>query len=436
MVNLSVEAIEFVTIGICLVISAFFSGAETAITSLGTLKARHIINNGGKAVRSLTLWLDHPGRVLTTILIFNNIVNILASSLATDLAQKFFESQAIGIAVGSITLLVLIFGEIIPKSFAKAHAEAFGLIAIRIIHVIYLISFPAVWVFSEFARNVIKMLGSKKEADVPPVTEDELQFLVNVGERAGVLEQFKKDMIVGVFEFDETKVREIMTPRTDVLAIPVDDTVRDATQQTIESGHSRIPVYDEKGIDHVVGIILAKDLLRANANGGQDKKVSEIMREPFFEPESKMIMDVFKDLKRTKNHMAIVIDEYGGTAGLVTLEDILEEIVGEIQDEYDTEEANILEIENGIYDVAGNMNIDDFLEFFELDEEEFAEERETDIDTISGWVTQMAGSLPETGKVVKLGPLNLEITEIDRHRIVRLRVAKIISHGEEETVNT
>jgi putative hemolysin len=420
------DVFQISIIAVCLVLSGFFSAAETAITSLGSLKAKHLIDSQGKAVRQLNLWLTYPGRVLTTILIYNNVVNILASAIATDLAARHFESQAIGIATGGITFFVLIFGEIIPKSFAKAHHERFAIFLMRFIYVIYYASYPVVYALSEFASRIVKLFGSK-DSGTPPITEEELEFLINVGERAGVIEETKKDMIASVFEFDETKVREIMTPRTDIRAVGIDCTFEESLNIAIESGFSRIPVYDEN-IDNIVGVLLVKDLLklaRKSENGlAASFSVEKIIREPFFIPESKLIIDVFKELKRTKNHISIVIDEHGGTAGLITLEDILEEIVGEIQDEFDTEEADILEIEDGIFDVAGSLNVADFLEFFDLEDKDLSEGRDDDVDTLAGWVTQLVGDLPEVGKKVQIGPFSVEVAEAEKQRIQRLRVKK------------
>ena len=239
-------------------------------------------------------------------------------------------------------------------------------------------------------------------------------------------------MIVGVFEFDETKVREIMTPRPDVKWLRIDSTFDDAAKLALESGLSRLPICDMQGIDHIIAILLVKDLLkvaRAGESAIKNFRLKQFMREPLFIPESKLIMDVFKDLKRTKNHIAVVIDEHGGTAGLVTMEDILEEIVGEIQDEYDSEEAEILELEPGIYDVAGSYNIDEFMEFFELEENDITEKPEEGVDTIAGWITSLLGELPEVGKTVQIGPLNMEVSDIERQRIRRVRVSKVIDRG-------
>ncbi len=426
------DSSQLATIGVCLLLAAVFSGSETAITSLGSLKAKHIIDNEARAVRQLNLWLNHPGRVLTTILIFNNVFHILASAVATDFAARHFQSKAIGIATGVMTFLILIFVEIIPKSFAKSHSDRLAVPALKCIYVLYMCLAPLVWALSEFAGRVVKLLGGVR-TDSPPITEEELEFLVNVGERAGVIEETKKEMIVGVFEFDETKVREIMTPRPDVNWLPIDATYDDALKLAIESGMSRLPVCDRTGIDHVVGVLLVKDLLKVARDSGRGKgefNLRKIMREPYFVPESKLIMDVFKELKSSKQHIAVVVDEHGGTAGLVTMEDILEEIVGEIQDEYDVEEAEILELEPGIYDVAGSCNIDEFLEFFELDADEVGEKPEEGTDTIAGWIVSLLGELPEAGKTVRIGPLNVEVSDVERQRIRRVRVSRILDHGE------
>lgn len=422
---------QIAMIVVCLFASALLSASETAITSLGTLKAKHLLDSDDRASRQLNLWLNHPGRVLTAILIFNNVVNILATVIVTDLATRFSGSHALGIATGISTLLVLIFGEIVPKSYARTHSDQMAVPALRLVYLIYLLSMPLVWAFAEFAAWIVKLGGVKK--DTPPITEEELEYLVNVGERAGVLEETKKEMIVGVFEFSETKVREIMTPRPDIWWLKIDSTYDDALKLAIESGMSRIPICSGDGIDHVVGILLVKDLLRVARVNGQGKAafaLKDIMRHPFFIPESKLIMDVFKELKSSKQHIAVVIDEHGGTAGLITMEDILEEIVGEIQDEYDTEEAEIIELDSGIYDIAGSYHTDEFLEFFDIDPNDVTEKPEEGIDTIGGWITSLLGELPEVGKTVRIGPLTVEISDVERHRVKRVRVSKIIDKGE------
>jgi len=422
--NLANETMTLSLVIMFLCISGFFSAAETAITSLGSLKTKHLMDSKGKAVAHLGFWLKHPNRVLTTILIGNDVANILVSVLIGDMASRLTSSRSIGIATGIATILVLIFGGIVPKAFGKARPEAIGIFSLRVVRVLYFILYPVIFVLSELASWLVKFFGSQ-DTKTPPITEEELQFLVEMGKRAGVLEDMKEEMISGVFEFDETRVREIMTPRPDIVALPTASKLEEAIAKTVDSGHSRIPVYDES-IDNVVGILLAKDILGFVHSGrGKDAfRVREIMRDAYFVPETKLIMAVFKDLKRTKNHLAVVIDEYGGTAGLVTLEDILEEIVGEIQDEFDVEEAKIIEVSPGVYDVAGSVNIDEFLEYFNLEEKDLVTDQEMQTDTISGWMTQTLGRMPQAGQSMNIGPLSLEVAKVERRRIQRIRVLR------------
>jgi putative hemolysin len=418
----STAIIGFITCG---VFSFMFSGAETVITGLGSLKAKHLLDTKGEKAKELNLWLSHPSRVLTTILLFNTAVNILASALATEYAHKHFDNKALAIATGFTTLFILIFSEIIPKTIGKIYTEPLALPAMKFIHFFYRLTFPLVWTFSYVASKLIESFGGGKHQPGPQITEEELEFLVNVGEKAGVFEETKQDMISGVFEFDEIKVREIMTPRTDMTAIELKTPLRDAVKLAYESGHARIPVYDER-IDNVVGILLAKDLLQFAATPEKlgSVKIQHLMRKAHQVPESKLIMDVFKELKRTKTHMAIVIDEYGGTAGLITLEDMLEEIVGEIQDEHDEEQAKIVEVTPGIYDVLGLMNLDEFLDYFEIDPQQIQEDSVQDAETVAGYMIQAIGDLPKVGQSVNIGHLQCEVSQVARHRIERVRVRK------------
>jgi putative hemolysin len=409
----------------CGILSALFSGSETVITGLGSLKAKHMLDLRGEKAKELNLWLQHPSRVLSTILLFNTAVNILASAIATEYANKYFQDRALAVATGFTTLVVLIFAEILPKTIGKIYTEPLALPAMRFVYFWYKITMPIVIGLSSLASTLIEFFGGGKHQPGPQITEEELEFLVNVGEKAGVFEETKQDMISGVFEFDEIKVREIMTPRTDITAIELKTPLREAAKLAYESGHARIPVYDER-IDNVVGILLAKDLLQFanNPEKMHSTKIQHLMRKPRQVPESKLIMDVFKDLKRTKNHMAIVIDEYGGTAGLITLEDMLEEIVGEIQDEHDEEQAKIIEVSPGIYDVMGQMNLDEFLDFFEIDPTQIHAEGLQEAETVAGYMIQATGDLPKVGQSTVIGPLTCEVAQVVRHRIERVRVLR------------
>jgi putative hemolysin len=416
---------EFALLGICLVLSAVFSGLETAITSLGPLKTKHLIEEDETGLtKHLELWRDYPGRVITTILVFNNVVNIFGASLTTKIAIQMFGHVGVGIATGVTTFAILVFGEVIPKSFAKAHCERLGVPSLHFVRFLYLASFPLVFILSWVTGRIIGSLSGKDQSLKPTITREEIEFFINEGESEGVIKKLKKDMISSVFEFDETLVREIMKPRRDCVMIEISEPMDEVLKATIRTGYSRIPIY-EGSMDSIVGIVHAKDLLRvAYTANGEMPKIEDVMREAYFVPETKAIMDVFRDLKRTKNHLAIVIDEHGGTDGLVTLEDILEEIVGEIQDEFDVEKATVLKIADNTYDVAGSMNIEDFCSYFDIDEE-LVEEFEHGSDTVSGFMTHVLGDLPKVGQVSRIGHLKLEVAEVQKMRVERLRVIKM-----------
>ncbi len=409
---------------LCMLATGFFSAAETAVTSLTALRARGQPKEQKTA--SMQLLLQHPSRVFTTILLFSNFFKITSALLITDMIYQRFNSFNLPLVIVVISFAVLILCDLIPKSIARAHLPLVAHFAMIIVHILYRLIYPLALLLSNFANWVIRLLGSDQSLQ-PTITEAELEFLLEVGEKSGVIEDVKKEMINGVFEFDETKVREIMTPRTDIIAVEKGVSLEETVRLIMQSGHSRLPVYDEQ-IDKIMGIIFAKDILRHMADpkrttANKPFAVTSIMREPQFVPESKHLIEIFKELKQSKNHMAIIIDEYGGTAGLVTMEDILEEIVGDIQDEFDSEEAQITQIEDNIYDVAGYVNISEFAEYFEIDES-FAEDVEGEVDTIAGWMTQLLGHLPEIGQKVSYGKLTMEVTDVDRHRIERLRVRR------------
>lgn len=407
----------------CILASALFSAAETAVASLGALFRHSLKENSSSSMRLL---LMHPSRVFTVILLFDNLSKIAATVLAADISYRLTGSVPVSALIATVTVVMLILSSIIPKAIARAHPQIVAQVTMVLINLLYRATYPLIVTLASFATWIIRILGSEQNLQ-PTITEEELEYLIEVGEKTGAIEEVKKEMISGVFDFDETKVREIMTPRTDIVAVEKDTSLEETIRLIIQSGHSRLPVYDEQ-IDNVMGIVFAKDVLRYMADPKRAKAnlpftLKSLMREPQFVPESKHLIEIFKELKQSKNHMAIIIDEYGGTAGLVTMEDILEEIVGDIQDEFDTEEASIVEVSENVYDVAGYVNISEFAEFFEIDEA-IAKDVEGEVDTIAGWMTQILGHLPEIGQKVSYGSLTLEVTEVDRHRIDRLRVVQ------------
>ncbi len=419
--------LEFVSLLICLLISAISSGSETVITSITHLKAKQLLDEYPSIYKKpLKLWMSSPSRIITAILILNNVVNIVISVLITSICLKLFSSYALSVATGVAAVIILLFGEIIPKSFGKTFSISCSKPCLLFVYFIYKLEFPLVVIFASLT-DVFLSKSSKEEAK--SITEKDIEFMIDEGETAGVIESMKKEMLSSVFEFDEIVVREIMRPRTDIVALEKHASINEALTVAISTGYSRIPVYDDQ-IDHIIGIIYSKDLLKYVC-GTKDKsssedlaslEVSSVMRIPLFVPESKLIMEVFKDLKRYKNHMAIVIDEYGGTAGLVTLEDILEEIVGEIQDEFDKEESDIVQISKNSYMVSGALNVDDFLEYFKLEEEDFIQEKEQEVDTMSGFLISVSGDLPKVGVTIAYPPFVFTIMEVVQYRIKKFRV--------------
>ena len=414
-----------------LVLLGILATVEQIILSLGTLKARSLRQIAGRDLKSVNLWIEHPSRIITAVVLFETLAmvtfvyNIVNGTLTPESGLLIKAATYVGACILSVFV-----AEVIPRALTRSLSDSTLVITIRIAYGLYMIALPIVLSLNQLQTWIAHHLGSR-EKEHPPITEEEIEYLLQMGQRTGVLEKTKKDMIEGVFEFDETLVREIMTPRLDIKWIPIHANFAQVMETVTESELSRIPICGDDGIDHVVGVLLVKDLMKWVKESGkfQHRKITDIMREPFFIPESKPIMEVFKDLKKNKSHMAIVVDEHGGTAGLVTMEDILEEIVGDIQDEYDTEEADIIEVEPGIFDVAGSCHIDEFINYFEISEEDTTDYSEEGIDTIGGYVTATIGELPEVGKSLKIGPLNIEVTALDRHRIKRLRVVRILAQS-------
>ncbi|MCY4380531.1 MAG: hemolysin family protein [Proteobacteria bacterium] len=416
MESVSSELIELISIIICFFISGFLSCTETSVTTLDPLKVRHILASQGDRARSLQFWKDYPDRVLATILIFNNLVNILASALATNIAMTYFENNAVAIATGVMTFLILIFCEIIPKSFGKTHAEQVAIPAMWVINILYRVTSPVVRLFSGFAGLVIDTFSGQSKSGYE-VTEEQLEFMVNESQRTGAIKGMKKNIIEGAFEFDEIRASEIITPRTSMCCLPDTSTYQEVLDLMVETGYSRIPIYKEK-LDQIVGIVLLKDIMTASSEALKRStlQVKDFMRKPFFAPESKTIMRLFVDLQRTKNHLAIIIDEYGGTLGLVTMEDILEEIFGEIQDEHDEEDPYFVKIRDHTWLVYGGVSLDDFEEFFELPSSDH------DADTLAGWITDMTKEMPQIGQAVNYEHLKIQITEVEQRRVLRVSV--------------
>jgi putative hemolysin len=394
---------QFVVLFVLLLLSGFFSSAETALFSISKAKAIHLAKEKGPANKLIKKMKADPHRLLTTILIGNNLVNIGASAIATAITIDLFASHAIGIATGVMTFLILIFGEIFPKSIATRNNI---LIARLVIFPLYWLSilFTPLIVFLNFIPKLTGKIHKK-----PIVTEEELMTFVEVVEEEGGIEEEEKALIENIFEFDDTNASEIMAPRADMFVIDVNEELK--LEEIVKSGFTRIPVI-EGDIDHVVGILNIKDLLMHQATSNEAIDVRKIMREPYFVPENKKLDNLLQQFKKRKQHMAIVVDEHGGISGLITLEDALEEIVGEIIDETDTVEPHIVKTRPNEWRVLGKSEIDEVNATIEMN---IPDSRE--YDTFSGYVLDKIGRIPQEKEEIALGHFLVTVKEMDGNRI-------------------
>ena len=408
--------IELIIIAVSLVLAALAASAETSLTSISRVRLRTLVEQ--KVPQAIVVERLHrdPNAYLSTILIFNTVAIIMASSAATLLAIRLYQDRVPEWLVSlALSLAVLVLCEITPKTISLQRAERVALRMARLVSGATWVMRPVVFVLTAITRLILRMLGGKTQVRGPFVTEEELKMLVSVGEEEGVLEEEEREMIHGIFEMGDMRVRELMVPRTDLVAIEVNEPVEKAVDLVTKHGHTRIPVYDGN-LDHIVGVLYAKDLLRAVVRGEQ-KTLREIARKPYFTPESNKVQDVLRDLRKNRVHMAIVVDEYGGTAGAVTIEDILEEIVGPIQDEYDIgEEDEIQFISPNEVVLDGRVSVDDVNELLKL---EIAAD---DYDTIGGYVLNQLGAAPKVGATLKLGTGELRVEAVQGTRIKKVRI--------------
>lgn len=405
---------QIVTLIILIMLSAFFSMSETALMSINKIRLRHMVEEevpGAKLVEKL---VEDPNKLLGAILIGNNIVNIGASSLATVLATKIFGNSGVGIATGVMTILVLIFGEITPKSIAKQKSDEVSLKVGRPIQFFVFIFKPFVYIFTTISSLFIKIFGGDPDVTQPFITEEELKTMVDVSEEEGVLENVEKEMIFNVFDFADLQVKDVMVQRVDIVAIDKDDTYDEVMETIKKEQFSRIPIYDET-IDNIIGFLNVKDLAMIE-NPRKDFNISKYIREPFYTFEFKKIVELFKEMKKTRNHIAVVLDEYGGTVGIVTIEDLVEEIVGEIEDEYDEVKESIETIGENEYVVDGSVRIHDISELIgiNIDSEEF--------DSIGGLMIGELGRMPQKMEEVTIGTIKLIVESIDKNRIKKVRI--------------
>jgi len=401
---------QIVVLSVLLLLSGFFSSAETALFSISRAKARHIAKEKGFTNTLIKKMKDDPHRLLSTILIGNNLVNVGAAALATAIAIDLVANHAVGIATGLMTALILIFGEIIPKSIATRNNVLIARLVIMPLYWLSILFSPIIYLLNFIPRLARKVQRKSR------VTEEELMTFVEVVEEEGGIEEEEKELIHNIFEFDDTSASEIMTPRADMFVINVDDEL--VLEEIIRSGFSRIPVIEED-IDHVIGILNIKDLFMHQVTSAKQADARSVMSEPYFVPENKKLDHLLQEFKRRKQHIAIVVDEHGGVSGPITLEDALEEIVGEIVDETDKVEPHIVKLKRNEWRVLGKSEIEDVNDKLAM---EIPDTKE--YDTFSGYVLDQIGRIPHEKEDILLDNFVVTVNEMDGTRIKEYIVRK------------
>jgi CBS domain containing-hemolysin-like protein len=408
---------SLVILFLLLVASALCSAAETSITAIGHGRL-NALKEEFRWYVILFEWLAKDTQnALTVCIIANNVMNIGASVLATTIGIQLFGEGSPLFIIPIMTVLIVIFGEIFPKSVAITYSDKILLFLLPALRLLSIILIPFIFVIQGFVRFIGIVFKMNLKHQQVFVTRDEIERMVSIGEKSGVFEEVERKMIEGVISFEETRAYEIMVPRTDMVAISKDESVQDVIPVFIEMGHSRLPVYAENP-DCIVGILYVKDTLKYLTSGQNSILIEEIMREPMFVPDSIRTDDLFKLMKKNRMHITIVVDEYGGVAGIVTMEDLIEEIVGEIQDEYDRETHDIEPEDEGVWLVNGLMSLEDLSEALSY---QFESE---DAESLGGLVLSLAGKIPQGGEMFKYGEWIIEVIEVEDHRIKLLRLEK------------
>lgn len=406
--------IQIIILMILLGLSAFFSSAETCLVTINKIRIRTLIEEGNKRAVTLLKVTEDSGKMLSTILVGNNIVNLSASSISTMIAYSFGGS-AVAVATGIITLLILLFGEITPKTAATVHAEKLALIYAPIIHALMQILTPVIFIVNSLSRGIMFVLRINPDARNDAMTENELRTIVDVSHEDGVIESEEKEMIYNVFDLGDAKAKDVMVPRVHMTFADVNTSYEELIEIFREDKFTRLPVFEET-TDNVIGTINMKDLLLYDNK--KDFKITDIMREAYFTYEYKNISELLVEMRDASFNIAIVLDEYGETAGLITLEDLLEEIVGEIRDEYDeNEEEYIKPLNKQEYLIEGSMNLDDLNDELKLT---LASE---DYDSLGGFIIEHLDRLPELNdEIITDDGIRIVVDKLDKNRVEKVHL--------------
>ena len=410
----SSDAIQLLFLVFLLILSAFFSSAETALMSVNRIRIRALADDGNPRAGTVMKILDQQDKMLSAILIGNNVVNLLSSSLATLLATRKLGDAGAGIATGILTLLILVFGEISPKNLATVHSEKLSMLYSGFLYQYMRLLTPLIFLVNVLARGFMLLFHIDMNRKDDTYTEEELRVIVDASHEEGMIESEEHRMINNVFDFDDSCAKDIMVPRIDMQFIDVASTYDEVLEAIRQQMYTRMPVYEDT-TDNVIGILNIKDLILI---GKTDRfNVRDYMREAYYTYEYKKTSELFMEMKNNSISMAIVLDEYGATAGLVTLEDLIEEIVGEIRDEYDADELNdIKKLSDREYSIDASIHLDDLNDALGL------ELQSEDYDSLGGLLIGILDRLPEEGEVVHDGDYIFTVESIDKNRIERIRL--------------
>ena len=416
---------SYILLVILIALSAFFSASETAYTTVNKIRLQNYVDAGSKKAKTALFIAENYDRTLTTILIGNNIVNIGASSIATLLFVKLFGPSGAAISTAVMTILILIFGEVLPKSFAKESSEKFALAFSRSLRILMTVFWPIVFLFIQL-KNVAKHISPIKEEETPTVTEQELKFIVESIEDEGVLEKQESELVQHALEFDEKTVQEVLTPRVDMTTLDIEDDLQTNIGLVLTERFSRIPVCRGTS-DRIIGILHTKDLLEALVRGDAIDLAS-MVQPAFFVYKTKKLSSLLADFKRNKTHVAIVTDDYGGTVGMVTMEDLLEELVGDIWDEDEEIIRDFVRIDSQHFLISGDLTIRDLFDQLDLPFSNL----KSNHTSCGGWALEALGHIPQVGETFQFKNMTLTIQEMDDQRVKKLSVYLAPQPEEEE----
>ncbi len=413
------SSIQIVAIVFLILLSAFFSSAETALTTVNKHRLRSLAEQGNKSARKVLKLVENPAKMISAILIGNNIVNISASSLTTTVVTEQFGNPYVGVATGILTLVVLLFGEITPKTVATLYSEKISLIYIHIVAPMTMILTPVIWIVDKLSSVIYLVLRIDKSKAKEQMTEGELRTIVDVSVEDGVIEKEEKSMINNVVDFGDSKAKDVMVPRANMALVSMDASFEEVFELFDKEHYSRLPVYDENK-DSIVGILYMKDLFLYQNQSDRIKQafsVETIMREPFFVYEYQKTSSIMAEMRNRFVSLAIVLDEYATAVGLITIEDLIEEIVGEIRDEFDMDELEtVTKLEENRYEVDGAMKLSDLEDSIgiKLESENY--------DSLGGYVIELLDHLPAENETVKKDGITLKVVSMDNNRIERVAI--------------